>query len=100
MSFLSKKMKKNGTNQNLSNEITVKIYLYVTNKLFPGASMRISGDRGATTCHANTDGVFSNGLWVVPTISTGPEPAKPVKPILYFSRVALARKHGYQAQTN
>ena len=33
-----------------------------------GSSVWINGNRGATSCHVNTDGVFSHGIWLVQTI--------------------------------
>jgi len=33
-----------------------------------GSSVWINGNRGAASCHVNTDGVFSHGIWLVQTI--------------------------------
>jgi len=33
-----------------------------------GSSVRVNGNRGATSCHVNTVGVLSHGIWLVQTI--------------------------------
>ena len=33
-----------------------------------GSSVWVNGNRGATSCHVNTVGVLSHGIWLVQTI--------------------------------
>ena len=50
-----------------------------------GSSVWINGNRGAASCHVNTNGVLSHGIWLVQAIQVECQPKKSLEPIMHFA---------------
>lgn len=62
--------------------------------------MWINGNRGAASCDVNTDGVLSDGIWLVQAIQAKCQPKKPLESILHISRALLPREYGFKIETH
>jgi len=62
--------------------------------------MWINGNRGAASCHVNTDGVLSHGIWLVQAIQAERKPKKPLESILHISGALLPREYGFKIETH
>ncbi|WVY89270.1 hypothetical protein V8G54_034784 [Vigna mungo] len=65
-----------------------------------GSSMWVNGNRGAASCDVNTDGVLSDGIWLVQAIEAECQPKKPLESILHISRALLPREYGFKIETH
>lgn len=65
-----------------------------------GSSMWINGNRGAASCHVNTNGVLSHGIWPVQAIQAECQPKKPLESILHISGALLAGEYGFEVETH
>lgn len=65
-----------------------------------GSIMWVDGDRGAASCHVDSHGVLSHGIWVVQAIDGQSESKKPLESVLHRSRASLTRKHGLEVKTD
>nr|GLL20653.1 pollen-specific protein SF21-like [Ipomoea trifida] len=86
-------------------EVYALSYIFTFCNFYPifnqlGTSLRINGDRGATTRNVDPVRVFPNGVWTIPAKPVHGEPSEPSKPILHRARASLPRKHGTETKTD
>lgn len=76
---------------------TVLLYCVMTNHMEvnfnlvlgpTGSVMRITGDRGAASCHVNINGVFSHRVWIIQA-NFKCQSKKPVESMLHLPGASL-----------